>query len=259
VVEYALVLALVAVTCAGALAYLGQAVNTTLSQVAVQIAGGCAGGGGFQILVDGATCVADPWSLTAELGQGTTFQLTTVGGSAPVTYSCAGAGCDQFDLNSNDGSLQVLPAAPDGALPPTRVVATDSAKHVATADLAVVVGPTSLVAGLPLPASAQCTSSAGPPSRAYLQCANGAWLDGYYIYTTGGWQLVTPGQGLPRWEVSDSTALLDGTYEFGSTGAPAGPWTCDQLAPDGACAAMSTNAAVGSVSRASPGALGIAG
>ena len=255
-VEYALVLALVAVTCAGTLAYLGGAVNATLSQVAAQVAGGCTTGGGFQILVGGAGCAAEPWALTAALGQETIFQLTTAGGDVPVTYSCTGAGCSQFDLNRTTGSLQVLPGAPDGALPTVQVTATDSAGHIATTELAVVVAPTSLVAGLPVPAGAGCTSSGAP---AYLQCTNGGWLDGYYLYTPGGWKLVAAGQGLPSWELNDTVALRDGTYQFGFVGAPAGPWTCSQAQGNGGCLAMSTNAPVGSVTHASPGALGIAG
>ncbi len=255
-VEYALVLALVAVVSVGGLSFLGSSVRASMSKVAAQIADGCGGDGVFQILVDGQSCTADPWPLRATLGQGTTFYLTTTGGSPPVRYvsvctNCAG----DFDLVSGMGTLEVLPGAPAGPLPLLQVTATDSSGRTTANDLSILVAPRTLDSVVPIPVGAKCTY-VGKSGSDYLgTCASTAWLDGYYIFTTNGWDLIVASSAVGDGEIGDTEALGAGTHQGGFTGVPDGPWTCAKPEPKGFCSELATNAS-GLLANPSDGALG---
>ena len=255
-VEYALVLALVAVVSVGGLSFLGSSVRASMNKVAAQIADGCGGDGVFQILVDGQPCTADPWPLTATLGRGTTFYLTTDGGSPPVVYASGCTNCSgDFDLVGGLGTLEVLPGAPPGPLPLLRVTATDSSGRTTTNDLSILVAPSTLESVVPIPVGAKCTYIRKSGSDYLGSCDSTAWLDGYYLFTTNGWNLIVASSAVGDGEIGGTEALGAGTHQGGFTGVPDGPWTCAGPEPGGFCSELATNTS-GPLTNPSDGALG---
>jgi Flp pilus assembly pilin Flp len=256
IVEYALLLTLVAVAAAGAFPYLDKAVNNTLRAVAGQIAGDtCAYDGGLEIQVQGGLCDPTPttatFAITATLGRDTGFQLTSYGASGDVTYSCAQCPNDEVDLHPDDGSLTILRDAPDGAIPVFQISATDSSNQTASIGVSVLVAPTVVEAVVAVPASAECTYQVLIGKDYLDRCQSYTWLDGWYIHIFGGWSLIVAGDPQPG-QVLDNQAFNDGTRQGGSAGAPSGPWTC--LSWQGTyCTQLATNVSGPGATPQSPG------
>ena len=100
-VEYSLLLALVAVVAAGGLAYLGKAVNQTLGKVAAQIAGDDVS----QIFVDGSPCTTDPCTETVLAY--TTYRFTLSDPTGPVTYTYPTNLNNDLGFTVNGGALDM--------------------------------------------------------------------------------------------------------------------------------------------------------
>lgn len=135
-VEYALLLALVAVVAAGSLAYLGKAVNHTLSSVAAQIAGD-----DLQIYpedVNGSNmCPSSPCTITAT-GQ-TTVKFTTAGATGDVTYSYPDNLGDLLDFVVDGDVLDMQVYGHPSPPIPITLEATDSSGGTGVLQLSLVV------------------------------------------------------------------------------------------------------------------------
>ncbi|HEY5320719.1 MAG TPA: Flp family type IVb pilin [Galbitalea sp.] len=235
-VEYALLLALIAVVAIGALVFLGHTVSNTLNNVGNDIAignpggGGGGGGGGGPTFTDGGGggTVTD----TVALGQAGTFAFTTTGGTAPVTYSISGqptgvtiaptTGVLTIAAGTNSGTYSII------------ATATDTNSKTGTQTLTLKVsGPTADVANVTIPAST-CQYFGGLGN-----CSSASWLDGLYIWSpsgSGSWNLIVSGTA-GTGQMQDSTAYGHGTGGGGS-------WTCSQHTgnfPNQYCTQLQTN------------------
>jgi Flp pilus assembly pilin Flp len=234
-VEYALLLALIAVVAIGALVFLGHTVSNTLNNVGNTIAsgtsgGGGGGGGGGPTFTDGsgASTVAD----TITLGQGGTFAFATTGGTAPVTFSITGQPTG-VSIGSSSGVLTV-PANTNSGTYTIVVTATDKNNNKGTQTLNLTISPSADVANVTIPAST-CQYSFGQLGN----CSAFSWLDGLYIWNPSGggsWNLIVSGTA-GTGQMQDSTA-------YGHGAGFAGSWSCSAHTNNGNplyCTQLRTN------------------
>ena len=231
-VEYALLLALIAVVAIGALVFLGHTVSNTLNNVGNDIATGAAGGGGGgggPTFSDGggAATVTD----TVTLGQAGTFTFTTTGGTAPVTFTISGQPAG-VTINSGTGVLTVATTTNSGTYSIT-ATATDKNGNKGTQTLTLTVSPSADVPNVTIPAST-CQYFFGLGN-----CSSASWLDGLYIWNPSGggsWNLIVSGTA-GAGQMQDSTAYGDGAGHNGS-------WTCSAHTNSGNpeyCTQLATN------------------
>ncbi len=236
-VEYALLLALIAVVAIGALVFLGHTVSNTLNNVGNDIAtgaaggGGGGGGGGGPTFSDGGG--ASTVTYTATLGQGGSYTFATTGGTAPVTFTISGQPAG-VTINSGTGVLTVGTGTSGGTYS-IIVTATDKNGNTGTQTLTLTVSPSADVANVTIPAST-CQYGGGGNLGT---CTSASWLDGLYIWNPSGggsWNLIVSGTA-GAGQIKDTTAYGDGTGFFGS-------WTCSAHTNSGNpeyCTTLQTN------------------
>ncbi len=217
-VEYALLLALIAVVAIGALTFLGHTVSNTLNNVGNDIAiGAPAGGGGGGGGGGGPTFTDAGGTDTVTSGQGGTFAFTTTGGTLPVTFSISGQPTG-VTIASATGVLTVGTGTAHGTYS-IIVTATDANSKTATQTLTLTVSPSADVA------NGNVTIPAATCQYSYFSglgnCTSTSWLDGLYIWNPSGggsWNLIVSGTA-GTGQMQDSTAYGDGTGHNGN-------WSC---------------------------------
>lgn len=237
VVEYALLLALVAVAAAGGLTFAGRAMTSTLTSVAARIADGT----GLTFLVDGQPCPGDPCALTVggtggQQGSPGDTERISVAGESAVTYNAPGP--------SGTPGIFYFSPLPGGVLQmtvtgvPTPPLLID----VSAVDATGATGSLDLSLTVLSRYDATVAVPGGTCNVPLTRCNDAAWLDGhgYYMYLGGTWlEIVSsappPGPG----SIGDAQALTDATGTAG-TGLHAS-WTCAKTSADGKfCLAIST-------------------
>ena len=258
-VEYALLLALIAVVAIGSLVFLGGSVSNTLNTVANSV--GSTNGGTQANGAISFTSVTTPspgagtgptngvYSVTLpEIGGTISFTATsTAQGAGAVTYSLGGTPPTGLDANGHTAHTSISPSGlvtvPEyvtaGSYTFT-VTATDHASPspdtaTLTVDLTVehTNPPTLIVDGLGnLTGSGgeACTLQQNSDILLTGTCKSYSWLDGYLYYNTkaGDWDQIVPGDSGP----SSGTIGDQFAYSSGVTqGTP--PWHCNVGAASG--------------------------
>ncbi len=160
-VEYALLLALIAVVAIGALTFLGKTVSGTLNNVGNTIALGGSGGGSGPVFTDSTgTPLASttvPNFNAGIPGQSNQFYAS---GTPPTTFTLTNSNLPGTMTLSSGGLLSGTPSTPGGPYTFT-VTATDSSGSVSTQFSLTVVAASAPVFSAPSPFSA--TYVAGTP------------------------------------------------------------------------------------------------
>jgi Flp pilus assembly pilin Flp len=244
-VEYALLLALVAVVAIGALVTLGGSVSNTVDTVGSSIVGtvtssSSPANSSGQLALSDPSGNAGPYDLTVP-GAGGTAQFGTSGGTGAVSFALGTAtgGSNESVPSGASISGTGLLTIPGGSTAGTYeflVEATDSASPVpASTQLVVdltITPPTVLVAAFafgsgpyPCAVGSSSTSLAG-------NCSTYGWLDGYYVYVGGAWELVSGTPSGSR-QITGEAAYSDGVGDG---------WTCTKTTSDGShCVEISTH------------------
>ena len=258
-VEYALLLALVAVVAIGALIALGGSVSNTVDSVASGIAGTVTStsnpaSSSGQLALSDPSGNAGPYDLTVP-GAGGTAQFDTSGGVGPVSFALGtGTGRSGESVPSgatiSDTGLLTIPSGSSAGTYKFLVEATDSASPVpASTQLVVdltITPPTVLVSAFAFGSGPYLCGVGQSPTSLAGTCSSYAWLDGYYVYVGGAWELVVSGTPSGSGQVTGKAAYSDGVGDG---------WTCTKTATDGSrCATISTR--VGTLAAPVPGTVG---
>lgn len=245
-VEYALLLALVAVVAIGALVALGGSVSNTVDSVASGIAGTVTStsnpaSSSGQLALSDPSGNAGPYVLTVP-GAGGTAQFDTSGGVEPVSFALrTGTGGSGESVPSgatiSDTGLLTIPGGSKAGTYAFLVEATDSASPVpASTQLVVdltITPPTVLVSAFAFGSGQYPCDVGQSPTSLAGTCSSYSWLDHYYVYVGGAWELVVSGTPSGSGQIADNAAYSDGVGDG---------WSCTKTATDGSkCATISTN------------------
>lgn len=246
-VEYALLLALVAVVAIGALVTLGGSVSNTVDSVGSSIAGtvtssSSPASSSGQLALSDPSGNAGPYDLTVP-GAGGTAQFSTSGGTGAVSFALGTATGSSGESVPSGASISGtgLLTIPGGSKAGTYefvVEATDSASPVpASTQLVVdltITPPTVLVAAFAFGSGPYPCAVGQSPTSLAGACSSYGWLDGYYVYVGGAWKLVVQGTSPGSGQITGEAAYSDGVGHG---------WTCTKTATDGSlCATISTPA-----------------
>ena len=218
-VEYALLLALIAVVAIGALTFLGNTVSGTLNNVGNTIALGTSGGGGGTTTTTIATQVPSYNNLVSgnlllaadnSPGGGATISAAATGGTTPITYSgtlptgfsfAGGTG------SNTTGAITVSHNVTTGTTT-LHVVATNTAGNVTT-PVVVTTFHYGSVDQISVSYNGNNCTVSGSPST--MSCSSWDWFgSGNYLYMSGAWVAVPGGNG--GGNTSNSTLRNDVNY-----------------------------------------------
>jgi Flp pilus assembly pilin Flp len=244
-VEYSLTLALVAVVSAGAMLYLGRAINNTLTAVAAQIAGDILPVGAFDSSSDDPGAPLCPTSsCTIILTGESSVYFAAPEGIGQVVWQYQPQTLPHgvsFSQNPNECGLYYplcMVATGLGSGPtPIAVTATDSTGASGTLDLSLLVLRPIGSSGSNEPSVKISDADCSVSVSSYLSgCVEYTWLDGLYIDDQGQWMQIEadPGTG----QISDLAAFAYGTSSTGREGT--GPWKCGSMSGPW-CRTLDTN------------------
>ena len=224
-VEYALLLALIAVVAIGALVFLGNSVSNTLNTVANSVGSssdGSAGSGtaaSFEVVNPGGG-TSDPFTFFVfSSGGSTSSSFSSENGTGGVTYSLRNAPQGVSVATSKSPVLTVGNSVSPGTYS-FQVIATDSASppDTATRDVTLTVEPfAALVDSLfGITSYDGCVVSSGTSLTG--TCSRYSWLEqsGLFIYDGSSWKQIVD---------NPSSTQIDGQDAY-SYGVDQNPWSC---------------------------------
>ncbi len=223
-VEYALLLALIAVVAIGALVFLGNSVSNTLNTVANSVGStsdGSAGSGtaaSFEVVNPGGG-TSDPFTFFVfSSGGSTSSSFSSENGTGEVTYSLHNAP-QGVSLTDKPPVLTVDSSVRPGTYS-FQVIATDSAAppDTATRDVTLTVEPFAALVGslVGITSGDGCVVGSGTSLKG--TCSSYSWLEGggLYIYDGSSWKQI----------VDNPSSTQIGGRDAYSYGVGQNTWTC---------------------------------